>query len=94
MIAKGSLLLTRTSSSRIPAELDKCFLPTDKPAFELLRTAGEVRLWRSTMATRRTSMHHIVVGAELVMGGMNLQNATANFGMYVAMDAEGLEPAA
>ena len=71
-------------SCPVPAELSERFLSTEAPSFDVVRAAGNIRLWRSTTKARRferCSVHyHVTTGDQanyLLM--RDLGSALANF---------------
>ena len=71
----------------IPVELAERFLPAENVAFEVLRTDGEVRLWRSTAKRepledglpRWNFKYHVSTGEALDYLLMRLDAAGAHF---------------
>lgn len=91
------------STHPVPAELLKRFFPEEKPRFEVLRTVGEARLWKSTsMRLPRLmvadlgpveSRYHVTVRDEERAGMMRrLDTAIANFDLAVLLDGQRCGP--
>ena len=86
--------MAETSSTALepveaPAELFEMFLPKEEVSFELLRTVGSVRLWRSTAKREPypdpcypgvAVRYHVTVGARpIYMHMSHLEDAAENF---------------